>query len=67
MNSLTNMPGQFRTVACSMFSAVQFTLQKRRKKFRTLKNSIGGTGRIESEQAQGNRVNYYKLCDRLRK
>jgi len=51
MNFPTNMPGQFRTAACFMFSAVQFTLQKRGNKFRTLKNLIGGIGRIESEQA----------------
>lgn len=37
------------------FSAVLFILQKRGNKLRTLKNSIGGTGRIESEQPQGNR------------
>jgi hypothetical protein len=34
-----------------MFSAVQFTLQKLGNKFRTLKNSNGGIGRIGSEQA----------------
>ncbi len=46
MNSPTNMPGQFRTVACSMFSAVQCTLRKRWNNFRTLKNSNGGIGKI---------------------
>jgi len=50
MNYPTKMPGQFRTVACSTFSAVQFTLRKRGMNFRILKNSTGGIGRIRSEQ-----------------
>ena len=57
MNYPTKMPGQFRTVACSTFSAVQFTLRKRGMNFRILKNSTGGIGRIRSKwvtQGQNN-------------